>query len=116
MATKDTLTIEVKPDIGQDPEVHLDDRTALGAGKTRIRWVKAAGAANFDFLAFAPDTAPEKNPFKNISVTKTRIKCDFQPSRTQVHYKYRLSIEHNEIPYDTDDDHNPNHGSAVIRN
>jgi hypothetical protein len=113
---KDTLTIEVKPDVGQSADVHLDSRNPSANGKTKIRWIKAAGAAPFDFLAFAPDTAPKKNPFKNISVTKTRIKCDFQPAKAGVKYEYRLSIEHNGIPYDTDDDQNPADGSAVIRN
>lgn len=111
------LRIKVSPDIIHNPNVKLDNRDP--DGKPRIRWEKADGADHFDFVGFAPITAPLENPFQKIKINKNRIKCYFEPSDADKigdEYSYILVIEYKGIPYNTTDTAAPNHGRAVIRN
>jgi hypothetical protein len=125
MARK-TLVLKVSPDIGNDPKVKLDDREPLAPGRVKVEWRKAAGSDDFDFIGFTPAVVAlangvlPKNPFKNISVKKTRIKCDFEPEQGEggdpVAYAYTLAIEHDDVAYTTDKEEDPDFGKAVIRN
>jgi hypothetical protein len=114
-----TLKIKVKPDIGSSPQVVLDERNPHANGRNKITWVRDDDSPKFDFIALAPVTAPLKNPFKKIDVNKGRIKCDFEPEDANTEYKYTLTIEFNGVPYNTDeeiDPEDPSSGRAVIRN
>lgn len=111
-----TIRLKVRPDVSNNPRVHLDDRDVHAEGRKKIRWEKDDTGEDFDFIALAPDTAPHLNPFKNIDINKNRIKCDFEPAGGSGEYAYMLVIEYQDVAYDTNDDENPNLGRAVIRN
>jgi len=126
MARKKPLVLKVSPDIEHDPKTKLDDRRPLTAGHLQIEWRKDKDSdADFDFIGFMPATVLlasgglAQNPFKNISVKKTRIKCDFEPEQSEgdpVRYAYTIAIEHAGVAYNTDEEEDPDHGKAVIRN
>jgi hypothetical protein len=120
MARKKPLVLTVSPDVENDPQVKLNDRQPNAGGRVKIEWRRDKGAADFDFIGFLPsgeaDGQPVRNPFKNISVKKTRIKCDFEPERDGVEYSYTLAIEQDDVVYNTDEVGDPDFGRAVIRN
>lgn len=117
MARSKTLTIKVKPDVGQDPQVHLDQRSPIVDGLTKkIQWIRDDDAPKFDFLSLAPVTAPLKNPFKDIEVKKNKITCDFEPENEGEEFDYTLTIEFNGVPFNSDEEEDPDGGRAVIRN
>lgn len=116
MAGGNKLRVKVKPDLTNEPQVHLDSRDP--DGKPKIRWIKDDDAEDFDFIAFAPNNAPLQNPFKNIEVNSNRIKCNFEPADgdEDEEFKYTIYIEVEGVAYESDDDTGPADGKAVIRN
>jgi hypothetical protein len=112
-----TLQLTVDLDTTANPAVIISNRNPQAEAGAKIKWLKKTGAADFNINSFDP----QSTPFDNVSVTATKIECDFNPPSGDpegTDYPYTITVTYDGNTYSSDklEGPEPTGDRAVIRN